>query len=274
MLMRRTLWYLETHRTEALTLAGVAAAMEVSPAYLTRASATVLGRPLMAWLRARRLTEAALQLAGGRDSVLTVALDAGYSAPEPFARAFRAEMGLTPRAVKARGRADDLPLTLPKEIAMTPVTRLAPPVIEEMPERRVLGPLVRYTMETRHGIPGQWADYSRAGIEAAGAVPYRWYGVCANFGEGGSFDYLCGMEVPTGAVPAGWAALTLPAGRWARFVEKGHISLMQDMWAEIYREWMGQKGLVPRDGLGVEYYPVEFDGATGEGGFEIWMPVV
>jgi AraC family transcriptional regulator len=274
MLMRRALWYLETHRTGDLSLSSLAEALGVSPAYLTRASATVLGRPLMAYLRARWLTEAALRLALGGESVLTVALESGDAAPEPFARAFRAELGLTPSAVRSRGRADDLPLTLPKEIAMAPVTRLAPPVIEEMPDRRILGPMRRYSMETRQAIPGQWAEYNLAGLKASGAVPDRWYGVCANFGEGGTFDYLCGMEVPKGVVPAGWAALTLPAGCWARFVEKGHISVMQDVWAEIFREWMGRKGLTPRDGPSVEFYPLEFDGATGEGGFEIWMPVV
>jgi AraC family transcriptional regulator len=273
MLIRRALWYLETHRTDEVTLSSVATAMDVSPAYLTRAFATVLGRPLMAYLRARRLTEAALKLAGGQHSVLTVALDASYAAPEPFARAFRAELGLTPSAVRARRRADDLPLTFPKEIAMAPVTRLAPPVIEEMPERRILGPLRRYDMQTRQGIPGQWADYNMADVKAEGAVPDCWYGVCANFGEGGTFDYLCGQEVPNGAVPAGWSALTLPAGRWARFVEAGHISLMQDVWGEIYREWMGRPGLTPRDAPSVEVYPLAFNGATGEGGFEIWMPV-
>ena len=156
---------------------------------------------------------------------------------------------------------------------MSQAPRLAPPYVEAMPERRILGPMRRYTMATRGGIPGQWAAYNMDGIQSPGAVPERWYGVCANVGVDGDFDYLCGMEVPHGPVPDAWAALILPAGGWARFCEAGHISNMNSVWGEIFGHWMGREGLIPRDGPVAEFYPLSFNGQTGEGGFEIWMPV-
>ena len=273
MLMRRTLWYLETHLSAGLSLTGVAAAMQVSPEYLTRASVTVLGRPLMTYARARRLSEAALVLAQGDTSVLCAALDAGYGAPEPFARAFRAEMGQTPRSVRASRTTRHLALTLPMELAMSTQRRLAAPTIETMPERRLMGPMRRYTQQNRAAIPGQWADYNAADVQVSGAVPDVWYGACTGVGTAGDFDYLCGQEVPKGPVPAGWSVMTLPTGRWARFVEPGHITLMQSAWSEIFTDWMGSPGLTPRPGPITEVYPLAFDGQTGEGGFEIWMPV-
>lgn len=273
MLLARTLWHIETHLDADLTLIGVAGAMEVSQSYLTRAFATVLGQPLMAYVRTRRLSRAALWLAAGRGTVIEAALDAGYGSPEAFARAFRAAFGVTPGSVLRRRSAADLPLVFAQEIAMTSNRKLAPPRIEEMPERRILGPMVRYTMESRQAIPSQWAALNGEGMRAEGALSEVWYGVCRDVGEDGAFDYLSGQEVPKGAPPSGWAEIRLPAGRWARFSHDGHVSEMPRVLAEVFGDWLGQAGLVPRQGPAVEVYPPGFDGDTGLGGFEVWVPV-
>jgi predicted transcriptional regulator YdeE len=48
---------------------------------------------------------------------------------------------------------------------------------------------------------------------------------------------------------------------------------MQAAWAEIYDDWLKRPEFPPRPGPSVEYYPPQFNGMTGEGGFEIWVPV-
>jgi AraC family transcriptional regulator len=271
MLLNRTLWLIESRLGTELSLNGIAAELGVNPAYLTRAFSTVLGTPLMRYVRARRVARGAELLVAGA-SVTDAALTTGYGSPEAFARAFRAETGVPPRDARGRGL-DGLSLTRPKEFMMQSMRTLLPPKIEVMPDRRIVGLSRRYTMETRRAIPAQWGDYNEAGFEIDGAVPDAWYGVCTSSGPGGDFDYLCGQEAPRGAVPKGWSAVVLPAGRWARFVEPGHISRMDAVWSEIFGQWMGQEGLAPREGPFVEFYPLSFDGMTGEGGFEIWMPV-
>ena len=272
MILNRVLWLVETRLSQPITLQGMAAELGVSPEWLTRSFSSAYGQTFMRYVWRRRLSRAALQLAGGQDQVITVALDSGYGSPEAFARAFRGAFGETPRDIIRRGATDGLPLQ--PALETKPMNRLnLTPVIETMPERRIVGLRRRYTMETRMAIPGQWAEYNGGGHELSDAVPDAWYGVCADFGEDGSFDYLCGQEAPRAAVPAGWSAITLPAGRWARFATTAHISAMQEMWGEIYREWMGKDRMTPRDGPSTEYYPASFDGATGEGGYEIWVPV-
>jgi AraC family transcriptional regulator len=67
--------------------------------------------------------------------------------------------------------------------------------------------------------------------------------------------------------------VTIGAGTYARFATRDHISTMNRMWSEIYSDWLGTDGLSPRPGPSLEYYPLEFDGRTGEGGYEIWVPV-
>ncbi len=141
------------------------------------------------------------------------------------------------------------------------------PVVEAMPDRRIAGLLRRYTLETRFKIPQQWDDYN-ASAKTPGKEPDGWYGVCRD--EDAGFCYLCGIE---GKPAKGQGEITLPAGRWARFATTAHLSRMGDVWEELHRDWMGRPDLPQRDGPLVEFYPPAFNGKTGEGGFEIWVPL-
>ena len=270
MILNRALWHIETQLgSEDLSLRSVASAVGVSPEYLTRAFTTLTGRPLMAYMRARRLSVAAQGLAAGKGSVISLALEAGYGSPEAFARAFRARYGLPPSAVKRLGLAG-LSLTPALEFAMTSTPMFPKPEVESMPERRLRGLMRRYTMETRAAIPGQWADYN-ATVPEPVPLPSGWFGICRGVGDQGDFDYLCGVDQVEGG--EGPDAITLPAGRYARFATNAHISTMQAAWAEIVGYWMGQPGLSPASGPQAEFYPPAFDGQTGEGGYEIWIPL-
>ena len=48
---------------------------------------------------------------------------------------------------------------------------------------------------------------------------------------------------------------------------------MQSAWGEVYNHWADQPGCGPVAGPSVEYYPPEFNGMTGNGGYELWIPV-
>jgi AraC family transcriptional regulator len=130
-------------------------------------------------------------------------------------------------------------------------------------------------METRRAIPAQWSDYDAMKEVVPHVVPDAWYGVCSDFSdEGDRFSYLCGVEVTKrGTLPDGQVVVEVPAGRYARFATKGHISTMNGVWEEVYSEWLGSDGIVSRPGASIEYYPPEFDGRTGDGGFEVWIAV-
>lgn len=275
MLIERAQWYIESFLGEPLTLEKIAKDCGVSTFHLTRTFNVLTGMPVMRYVWRRRLARAAEALVGPAQSVLSVALDAGYQSHEAFSRAFKAEFGLTPNQAKSRGVATER-LTKPSFMwSKTMPKTLNPPVVEAMPERLMAGPSRRYNMETRTGIPAQWVAYDQDGSTPANMIPEKWYGVISGFNEAGdTFDYLCGVEVSKrGAVPAGQTLTTVPAGRYARFATNRHISQMGEMWGEIYAEWLGRDGLTARPGPSIEYYPVEFDGRTGEGGYEIWIAV-
>ena len=143
-----------------------------------------------------------------------------------------------------------------------------------MPTRRFGGPVRRHDLQSRAGIAAQWVAYHGIGIRVEGAMPGDYFGAVFNCAEkDGSFDCLCGQEVPAHAtLPPGFGSVT-SSGRHARFATKGHISTIQAVWGEVYGQWLTRPDSRPRPGPSVECYPPEFDGMTGDGGFELWVPV-
>lgn len=267
-MINKTLWFIESNLPAPITLNGLAEVAMVTPFHLARTFATATGMPTMRYVWRRRLTRAAEALVYGDAPVLTIALDASYGSHEAFTRAFVAEFGETPSDLRARRRLDHLSLThanLPRS-SMPEI--FAAPTIEHMPTRRIAGPVQRYDMQTRAEIPAQWGAYNDADVRAESVSPDDYYGVVFNYSEdGGSFDYLCGQEVaPATSLPKGFGSVTI-SGAYARFATKGHISTMSAAWGEIFGDWLTRPDYRPRPGPSVEYYPPEFDGMSGDGGY-------
>lgn len=89
----KVIWYIETNFRKGVGLEEIAEACGVSRFHMCRGFAAATGYPVMDYLRGRRLTEAARQLAAGAPNILEVALDAGYGSHEAFTRAFRDRFG-------------------------------------------------------------------------------------------------------------------------------------------------------------------------------------
>lgn len=98
--IEKAVWYIEWKRGVAIELDHVAQACGVSRFHLSRVFQGLTGRSVMAYARARRLSEAARELARGRNDILTLALDAGYASHEAFTRAFREQFATTPAAIR------------------------------------------------------------------------------------------------------------------------------------------------------------------------------
>ena len=66
---------------------------------------------------------------------------------------------------------------------------------------------------------------------------------------------------------------TIPAATYAVFIQPGHISLIRPTIMSIWQDWLPGSGYAAAEAPLVEYYTPEFDGMSGNGGFEIWLPV-
>src|SRR6266536_1072162 len=124
---QRALWYIESHLAEPVTLDEIAAISGVSRFHIVRAFAAATGLPVMRYVRARRLSEAARSLANGAPDILSLALEADYGSHEAFTRAFRDHFGVTPEMVRATTCLHKLKLQEPIVMDSTLLDHLKPP---------------------------------------------------------------------------------------------------------------------------------------------------
>lgn len=88
--------YIEKNRTEEITLSDLSHTSLFSPWYSYRLFHDYLGLSPAEYIRKYRLTQAAKQLQTGKVKVIDAALDAGFSNPDTFTRAFYREFGINP----------------------------------------------------------------------------------------------------------------------------------------------------------------------------------
>ena len=87
---------IQTHLDEDLGLTALATPIGRSQWHVTRRFSALLGESPRQHVERLRLERAAMMLMTRRASVLQVALDCGYGAPETFSRAFTRRFGLSP----------------------------------------------------------------------------------------------------------------------------------------------------------------------------------
>ena len=101
--MIKVIDYLESHLTDRLDLQDLSNIICCNPYQFGRIFSYVTGIPLAEYVRKRRLSLAAAELAHGTSKVLDTAYKYGYSSPEAFARAFKEMHGISPREAAVFG---------------------------------------------------------------------------------------------------------------------------------------------------------------------------
>jgi AraC family transcriptional regulator len=270
----RALWFVESHFAQEITLDDVASVAGVSRYHLSRTFSLATGTGLMAYVRARRLSEAARVLAAGAPDILTVALDWGYGSHEAFSRAFREQFALTPEAVRTRGQVTDLPLMEALRMDDSMLTPLDPPRIVDQAALHIAGLNERYDHTASAAIPSQWQRFTPHLGHVPGQMGQTAFGVIHNSDDAGHADYLTGVEVKDfSSLPAEFSRLTIPPQRYAVFTHRDHISSIRRTWLSIWNKGLPEAGLEATGGPEFERYDERFDGGTGNGVVEIWIPV-
>jgi len=271
---QKALWYIESHLGAPLTLDEIAAIAGVSRFHLVRAFAEATGFSVMRYVRARRLSEAARELAAGAPDILTLALDADYGSHEAFTRAFRDHFGVTPETVRATTCLTKLKLQEPITMISTALDHIDPPRIATAKAFLVAGIGERYNWESGAAIPGQWQRFHHVVAHVPDRVGQVAYGVCCNGDDAGNFDYIAGVEViDFSDVPSEFSRVRIPEQKYAVFSHGEHISTIRRTVSTIWNQWLPASGLKAADAPNFERYDVTFDPATGNGGLEIWVPV-
>jgi AraC family transcriptional regulator len=272
-LIGRALWFINAHTGEELSLETIADAVGVSRHHLAHAFGEATGRSVISYVRGLRLSAAARSLAAGAPDILQVALEAGYGSHEAFSRAFRDQFGLTPEQVRGQRQLGNLTLVEPIAMSQPNTVVLNPPTIEAGKAMLIAGLNASYTFDTMSGLPAQWEKFVPHLGHVPGQIGQVAYGVVTKQSESG-FDYLCGVEVKElDGLPRDLDSVRIPVQRYAVFRQKDHISQIRNVMSEIWNSWLPSSGYQTADGPRLERYGPDFDGRTGQGGFQIWWPV-
>ncbi len=272
--VEQAIWFIESHFAQPLDLDEIAERGGVSRFHMSRAFVVATGRPVIGYLRARRLTEAARQLANGAPDILSVALEAGYGSHEAFTRAFRDQFGITPEQVRAARDLEPLILVEPIVLDSSLRTDLSPPCLEQGRALLIAGLSGRYGCEGPGGIPAQWQRFGEFIGHIPGEVGDVAYGVVLNGDDLGNFDYVSGVEVADFSdLPEDFVSVRVPAQLYAVFHHAEHVSTIRRTMHTIYTQWLPQSDYEPADAPFFERYGPAFDPRTGEGGLEAWIPV-
>ncbi len=270
----KAIWVMERNSERSLTLNAIATACGVSRSHLAYAFGTATGLPVMKYLRARRLSDAAQALAAGAPDILAVALDAGYGSHEAFTRAFREQFDVTPEGVRDRRSADGLALVAPLQLKARAPNRLEAPRLVEQDIVRVVGLSEPCSFETTIKIPAQWQrfmSYYQAIPDKLDQIPL---GVSEAADEEGQFRYTCAVEVGRfGNGPKELLKLEIAPRTYAVFEHRGHASGILETYFAIWNEALPALGRVVADAPVLERHNQAFDPRTGEGGVTLWIPL-
>ncbi len=151
---------------------------------------------------------------------------------------------------------------------------LSAPTFVDAERRRVVGISQRYTRETRKEIPQQWDRFCEDWERLASSEAADSFGVSWNANRSG-FDYLVGVEAgdPT-RIPTGYEVVTLPAGRYAVFPHRLHVTQIAPAFDTIWDRWVPECGLdMDESAPCFERYTAEFKSDAPGCGIELWIPL-
>ncbi|MCG7384515.1 AraC family transcriptional regulator [Paenibacillus sp. ACRRY] len=284
-LLRQSIDYVEQHLHLPIEIEDVARSAMTSKYHFQRMFHAVTGVTITQYVRNRRLTLAAHELAGTDCKVIDVALKYGYDSPAAFTKAFQRMHGVTPRAAKKMNvRLKAFP-RISFQVQIKGETEMNYRIVEEM-ESTVFGKNVSIQNDAYKEIPLFVEDIWKNGIhDRINELVGRPAGSLLNgyhydFNEDGSKRYLMGVELPNGQqVTDEFNILHVPSQTYAVFEcreeipDEVEIGLgILNIWKRIYSEWFPSTNFEQVEGPCIEkYYWV--DDRYQNSICEVWIPV-
>lgn len=217
--IQRALDAIEAGLRDEYTLESCACAAGYSVYHFARIFKSLTGLAPMEYVRKRRLSCAAQDIAASGMPLIDIAVKWGFESLENFLRAFSAEHGITPG--KYRSSCISLHLTEPFLLPQQKTVEVSPPRIERFPGAMLCGYPLSLLPDARHGtIPRHWNRFHTQKLARTlpGCPKDDWYDDvgCLTWTPNQQPCYICGiwsdMQGPEGSVQC-----RIPAGLYAVF---------------------------------------------------------
>ena len=248
---QKSIEYIEQNLSEALEIEDIAAKAALLPFYYQRIFGALCGMTVGEYIRARRMTTAAQELACSERKVIDIALKYGYDSPDSFAKAFQRFHGITPAQARESGAALRSFAPLHIKITMEGGTMLDYKIVEKAPFTLV-GLKRRFNSDTSYQeIPGFWGEWAQDMKGLKGM-----FGLCSD-SDGKNFDYwIADLYMPWEDIPEGCGTYQVPGGLWALFKCTGPLpGSLQTVNTQIWSEWLPSlKGYELAGNYSLEFY--------------------
>lgn len=226
--------YIEQNLTKELKIENIAKKAALSSFYYQRIFGAMCGMTVGEYIRERRMTLAAQELAGSDCKVIDIALKYGYDSPDSFTKAFLRFHGITP--AQAREKGVNLRSLAPLHIKITLEggTMLDYKIVEKA-AFTVVGIKKSFNSETSYTeIPKFWGEWASDMKGLKGM-----FGVCSDM-DGTNFDYwIADLYMPWEEYPQECSTYQIPGGLWALFKCVGPLpGSMQSVNTKIWSEWL------------------------------------
>jgi AraC family transcriptional regulator len=280
--MNRALAYIEENLADEIDFEQIKRLALCSEYHFRRMFSFLAGVTLSEYVRRRRLTLAAFELAHTDMLVIDAALKYGYSSPDSFTRAFQALHGVTPTEARHSGQ----PLKAYPRMTFQLTVKGGSEMnyrIEEKAAFSIVGVMRRVPLVYEGENPAiteMWKNLDEDTINALKALsnvePVGLIQASTNFSEGrldgGELDHYIGVAT-TREHPENLARLEVPASTWAVFESVGPFpETLQDIWGRIYAEWFPVSGYESVKGPEILWNEnTDVDSPTFRS--EIWIPV-
>lgn len=261
----------------ALDLEALATPACMAPLHFHRVFRGLCGETPLQMHRRLRLERAAWRLADGKDSVLRVALDAGYETHEAFSRAFRAAFGRKPTEYRVLASSkegkpiapshrlqaacgvhvDGSAILIPNDLFIHQGALVMDVQLEFRPETRVAA-LAHVGPYNTIGLA-----FDRLSVVAGPAGLFappnaRMVAVYYDDPESTPADSLRSAAGVTAALdaalPPGLHEIRLAAGRWGCVMHRGSYEGLGDAWQRLLGQWLPNSGLRLGSGECYELY--------------------
>ncbi len=282
--IQRGVDFIESQLDDDVALSAVAREAGLSQWHFQRIFKALTGETLKTYIRSRRLAASLDRLLTTDLRVLDVALLAGFESQEAFARAFKANFGISPLSYRKLGK-KSLFLRKPQfdaaylaQLQKNP--SLEPELVDE-PRRLLVGMRTSFfgTGSEKNNfsarLPPLWAEFAPRMAEIPARVPDFGYGVIRQLSEQDEeLEYHAACAVSAlGDVPVGMCAVELPAGRYARFAHRGPAPELDRTVSYIYATWLAGSGFHHAGGADVEIYGPKYHPTSPDSLIEYAIPL-
>lgn len=226
--------YIEQNLTKELDIGKIAKKAALSSFYYQRIFGAMCGMTVGEYIRERRMTLAAQELACSDCKVIDIALKYGYDSPDSFTKAFQRFHGITPAQAREQGAILRSLAPLHIKITLEGGTMLDYKIVEKS-AFTVVGIKKSFNSETSYTeIPKFWDEWASDMKGLKGM-----FGVCSDM-DGTNFDYwIADLYMPWEEYPEECSTYQIPGGLWALFKCVGPLpGSMQTVNTQIWSEWL------------------------------------